>query len=97
VAVQPVRNLTDRDLRTLDLQDFLSLIETDLHEMDELRRERRRTWNERLLPPLESLPLFPVSCCGKYLGSFPRSALVRCPFCEEWTAVADVAPPSRGR
>lgn len=87
MAVQPAQNLTDRDLRAMDLKQFLALVEQDIHELDQTRREKRRLLEERLLPPLESLPLYPVSCCGKRLGEFPRSALVRCPFCGEWHAV----------
>lgn len=46
------RNLNDRELRSLDLQAFLDLIQTDIKELDELRRQRRR--EERGTPASKS-------------------------------------------
>ncbi len=40
--MQPSRNLSDREMRSLDLQEFLALVQEDLKELDELRRQRRR-------------------------------------------------------
>ena len=43
MGVQPNRNLSDRELRSLDLNEFLALIQEDIKELDHLRRQRRRT------------------------------------------------------
>lgn len=74
IALQSSR-LSDRELRALDLKEFLDLIQADIRELDALHRRRLE---------IPSLPLYDVTCCGKRLGSFPSSALVCCPFCGEW-------------
>ncbi|MFZ5815721.1 MAG: hypothetical protein ACOY93_10525 [Bacillota bacterium] len=43
MGVQTPRNLSEREMRSLDLKDFLSLIQEDIKELDELRRQRRRS------------------------------------------------------
>jgi len=93
VGDHPTQHLTERDLRALSLRDFLNLVENDIRTLDEQRRARERRQAEASLPPLESLPLCAVSCCGKRLGSFPRAARVRCPFCGRWIAPDDAAVP----
>jgi len=75
--------MTERELRSLDLKDFLALVEADIRELDRLRLVRDR---------LPSLPLREVSCCGKRLGAFPPAARVRCPFCGTWIAPGQNAP-----
>ncbi len=78
--------MTERELRSLDLKEFLALVEADIRELD-----RRRLLRQKL----PSLPLHPVSCCGKRLGAFPPAARVRCPFCGAWIAPGtDDAPPT---
>lgn len=95
--VQPVQNplhRSDRDLRALDLKEFLSLVQEDIQELDTLRRHRRqRTVQED--PDCPGLPLFPVTCCGKFLGAFPAVAQVRCPFCGEWHRAGDFSGAHR--
>ena len=76
--------MTERELRSLDLKDFLALVEADIQELDRQRLVRNK---------LPSLPLREVSCCGKRLGAFPPAAQVRCPFCGTWIAPGRNAPP----
>ncbi|MBP2018034.1 hypothetical protein J2Z79_001433 [Symbiobacterium terraclitae] len=86
VGDHPTHHLSEHELRALSLREFLDLVEADIRTLDERRRERQRRQAEASLPPLESLPLHAVSCCGKGLGSYPRAARVRCPFCGRWIA-----------
>lgn len=46
VGVQPARNLSERDLRSLDLKEFLTLVQEDIKELDNLRRKRPRPEKE---------------------------------------------------
>jgi len=84
VGGHPKQPAGERELRSLDLKEFLALVEADIQELD--RRQLARH-------PLPSLPLRPVSCCGKRLGAFPPSARVRCPFCGTWIAPGTDPPP----
>lgn len=42
MGVPPKGKLSDRELRSLDLKEFLALIQEDIKELDELRRQRRK-------------------------------------------------------
>ncbi|WP_148205444.1 hypothetical protein [Symbiobacterium thermophilum] len=81
----PRQPVSERELRSLDLKEFLALVEADIRELDRRQLARHR---------LPSLPLRPVSCCGKRLGAFPPSARVRCPFCGTWIAPGEDPRPA---
>lgn len=85
----PSPRLTDRELKALDLKEFLALIQADIRELDALHRRRME---------IPSLPLHEVVCCGKRLGAFPAAARVCCPFCGTWHAPGKAnARPGRPR
>lgn len=49
---QPTRNLSDREMRSLALKEFLTLIQEDIRELDEQRRQRRKLdRDEKPVPP----------------------------------------------
>jgi len=85
VGGRPRQPGTERALRSLDLKEFLALVEADIRELDQRQADRLRR---------ASLPLYPVWCCGRRLGAFPRAARVRCPFCGAWIAPGEQPPPA---
>lgn len=96
-TARPNRNLSDRDLRTLSMDDFLSLLQDDIRELDTMIRSRRRpdkeakprrtiqeVMDELPAPDPDRVPLHAITCCGHHMGDFPAWARVRCPFCAQW-------------
>lgn len=93
------RHLSERDLRALSTDDLLSLIHSDIQELDRLITARKRTQAQDKKPvkagaaPHEPEPeliaLHSVTCCGHHMGDFLPVARVRCPFCNQWHRAGD--------
>ncbi|MGE5676066.1 MAG: hypothetical protein ACM3XM_19685 [Mycobacterium leprae] len=102
----PVKNPVERDLRHLSNADLVSLIQSDIKELDEIIRTKWKSGAKapakkgKAAPPEldlaevepERLPLFRVTCCNVTMGDFPAYARVRCKFCGEWHRAGDFPP-----